>query len=90
MALNGASLYGYQLKLGRPKQYIEYQKQLLSEFGSDGNIDTILKKVEAMGGFSEPPIVEERLVYPPSKVIILKHIVTIEELSIDEEYEEIV
>ena len=86
LALNGASLYGYQLKLGRPKQYIEYQKQLLSEFGSDGNIDTILKKVEAMGGFSEPLQIEERLVHPPSKVIVLKHIVTIEELSIDEEY----
>ena len=28
--------------------------------------------------------------HPPSKVIVLKHIVTIEELSIDEEYNEIV
>ena len=79
-----------QLKLGRPKQYIEYQKQLLSEFGSDGNIDTIIRKVEAMGGFAEPLQIEERLVHPPSKVIALKHIVTIEELSIDEEYDEIV
>ena len=80
------------MKLGRPKQYIEYQKQLLNEFGSDSNIDTILRKVEAMGGFNDPenPIVpEERLVCPPGKVIILKHIVTIEELAIDEEYNEI-
>ncbi len=37
LTLNGASLFGYvifyliqQLKLGRPKQYIEYNKQLLS------------------------------------------------------------
>ena len=30
------------------------------------------------------------MVHPPSKVIVLKHIVTIEELSIDEEYDEIV
>ena len=72
--------------MGRPKQYIEYQKQLLSEFGSDGNIDTIIRKVEAMGGFSDSLTIEERLVYPPSKVIVLKHIVTIEELAIDEEY----
>ena len=27
--------------------------------------------------------------HPPSKVIVLKHIVTVEELSIDEEYNEI-
>ena len=32
---------------------------------------------------------EERLFYAPSKVVVLKHIVTIEELGIDEEYEEI-
>lgn len=32
----------------------------------------------------------ERIIYPPSKIIILKHIVTEEELRIDEEYEEIV
>ena len=75
-----------QLKLGRPKQYIEYQKQLLNELGSDGNIDTIIRKVEAMGGFSESLLIEERLISPPSKVIILKHIVTVEELAIDEEY----
>ena len=46
------------MKLGRPKQYIEYHKQLLSEFGSDGNIDTILRKVEAMGGYGELLVVE--------------------------------
>lgn len=74
------------MKLGRPKQYIEYHKQLLSEFGSDGNIDTILRKVQAMGGFVEPPKIEERLVIPPSRVVVLKHIVTVEELAIDEEY----
>jgi len=45
-------LFIQQLKLGRPKQYIEYHKQLLSEFGTDGNIDTILKKVSALGGFA--------------------------------------
>ncbi len=27
---------------------------------------------------------------PPSKVVVLKHIVTVEELAIDEEYNEIV
>lgn len=39
-----------QLKLGRPKQYIEYNKQMLSKFGTDSSIDTILKKVQAIGG----------------------------------------
>jgi hypothetical protein len=34
MALNNASLFGYQLKLGRPKQYLEYNKQLLLEIGN--------------------------------------------------------
>ena len=29
-------------------------------------------------------LAEERLVHPPSRVVILKHIVTIEELAIDE------
>lgn len=72
-----------QLKLGRPKQYIEYHKQLLSEFGSDGNIDTILRKVAAMGGFEEPPKIEERLVCPPSRVLVLRNSVTVEELGID-------
>ena len=38
LTLNGASLFGYQLKLGRPKQYIEYNKQLLSEIGTDKNL----------------------------------------------------
>ncbi len=75
--------------MGRPKQYIEYHKQLLSEFGTDGNIDTIMRKVLALGGFTEPPKVEERLVYPPSRVVVLKHVVTVEELGIDEEYNEI-
>jgi hypothetical protein len=59
---------------------------LLSEFGSDGNIDTILRKVQAMGGFTESPVIEERLVSPPSRVVVLKHVVTVEELAIDEEY----
>lgn len=31
MALNNASLFGYQLKLGRPKQYLEYNKQLMND-----------------------------------------------------------
>ena len=44
-------LVNKQLKLGRPKQYIEYHKQLLSEFGSDQHIDTILRKVQALGGY---------------------------------------
>ena len=43
-----------------------------------------------MGGLPQQLQIEERLVHPPSKVIVLKHIVTIEELSIDEEYNEIV
>ena len=43
-----------------------------------------------MGGFLEPPRIEERLVFPPSRVVVLKHIVTVEELAIDEEYNEIV
>lgn len=42
-----------------------------------------------MGGFTVPPKVEERLVYPPSRVVVLKHVVTVEELAIDEEYNEI-
>lgn len=67
-----------QLKLGRPKQYIEYNKQLLSEYGSDGNIDTILKKVRAMGNFEESGLrVEEKIICPPSRVLVLKHVVTI-------------
>ena len=41
-----------------------------------------------MGGYGELKI-EERLVCPPSKIIVLKYIVTIEELAIDEEYKEI-
>lgn len=36
-----------------------------------------------MGGFLQPPRIEERLVYPPSRVLALKHIVTVEELAID-------
>ena len=43
-----------------------------------------------MGGFLDPPRIEERLVFPPSRVVVLKHIVTVEELAIDEEYNEIV
>lgn len=56
LTLNGASLFGYQLKLGRPKQYIEYNKTLLSEMGTDRNLETILKKVAALGAEVLPPI----------------------------------
>lgn len=49
MALNNASLFGYQLKLGRPKQYLEYNKQLMTDMGGDGDLDGILKQVAAMG-----------------------------------------
>ena len=67
------------MKLGRPKQYIEYHKQLLSEFGSDQHIETILKKVQAMGGYEDNDLVYEERMFPaPSKVVVLKHIVTIE------------
>lgn len=64
------------MKLGRPKQYIEYNKQLLSEMGTDKNLETILKKVEALGKDELPPI-EEKIVVAPSRIIILKHIVSI-------------
>jgi hypothetical protein len=30
-----------------------------------------------MGGFTEPPKIEERLVSPPSRVVVLKHVVTV-------------
>jgi splicing factor U2AF subunit len=76
LALNGASLFGYQLKLGRPKQYIEYNKQLLSEMGTDRNLETILKKVASLGN-PDLPLIEEKIVCPPSTIIILKHIVSI-------------
>lgn len=90
-ALNNASLFGYQLKLGRPKQYLEYNKQLMSDLGSDGDVDNILKRIAALGSENgtQPLTIEERIICPPSRVLILKHIVTLEELSIDEEYKEI-
>lgn len=58
-ALNNASLFGYQLKLGRPKQYLEYNKQLMSDIGSDGDVDNILKRIAALGteNGTDPPIV---------------------------------
>jgi splicing factor U2AF subunit len=74
--------------LGRPKQYIEYNKILLSEMGTDRNLESILKRVAGMGP-EELPFIEERIVCPPSKIVMLKYIVSIEELAIDEEYEEI-
>lgn len=84
-------MFGYQLKLGRPKQYLEYIKLLMNDMGSDGDIDGVLKKVEAIGVQNGVvlPVIEERIICPPSRVLILKHIVTLEELSIDEEYQEI-
>lgn len=90
-ALNNASLFGYQLKLGRPKQYLEYNKQLMNDMGSDADIDNILRKVEAIGKQNGVilPVIEERIICPPSRVLVLKHIVTLDELSIDEEYKEI-
>ena len=56
--------------------------------GTDKNLETILKKVATLGP-EELPFVEERIICPPSKIVVLKHIVSIEELGIDEEYEEI-
>ena len=86
MALNNASLFGYQLKLGRPKQYLEYNKQLLSELGADGDLDGILKQISALVP-QEEIAVTERIICPVSRVLILKHIVTLEELGIDEEFD---
>lgn len=45
--------------------------------GTDRNMDTILKKVAALGSTNIPPI-EERIVCPPSKIVVLKYIVSIE------------
>ena len=53
--------------------------------GTDKNLETILKKISALGKDELPPV-EEKIVSPPSRIIILKHIVSIEELGIDEEY----
>lgn len=49
MALNNSSLFGYQLKLGRPEQYLKYHKQLMNNTGSDEGLDGILKQVAALG-----------------------------------------
>jgi splicing factor U2AF subunit len=71
---------------------LEYNKQLMSDLGNDGDLDNILKKIAAIGAENgiEAHIFEERIICPPSRVLILKHIVTLEELSIDEEYNEII
>lgn len=56
--------------------------------GTDKNVETILKKVATLGP-EVLPTIQQRIVSPPSKIIVLKYIVSIEELAIDEEFQEI-
>lgn len=48
----------------------------MNDNGADGDLDGILKQVAAMGPEEELKITE-KIIYPPSKVLILKHIVAL-------------
>ena len=44
--------------------------------GTDKNMDTIIRKIATLGKEELPPV-EERIIAPPSKIVVLKHIVSI-------------
>lgn len=57
----------------------------MTDVGNDGDMDGILKQVSAVA-LEEDIKVLERIICPPSRILMLKHMVTLEELGIDEEY----
>lgn len=87
-ALNSVAIHGQPLKVGRPRSYQQSQpfaNPLTALLGSVG-----LPVTQIAGAGVETNAVTTVKVHPPSRILVLKNMVNISELGIDEEYDEIV
>jgi len=89
-ALNSVAIHGQTLKVGRPRSYQQtqtVQNPLALLLGTPGV--PINPAAVAGQGDEAPPITTTAKIFPPSRILVLKNMVQVEELEIDEEYEEI-
>jgi len=88
-ALNSVAIHGQTLKVGRPRSYQQtqtIQNPLSLLLGTPGVPINPLASVNQ----SEVPIeATTAKIFPPSRILVLKNMVQIEELEIDEEFVEI-
>lgn len=89
LALNNVSIFGQKLKVGRPR----FKKEEPKGKNSDGGLNStsIISLLGITGKAVNQNILNQAFrVSPPSRVLCLKGILNIDDLEVDEEYNEII
>lgn len=90
LALNNVSIFGQKLKVGRPRFKKESPNQK-GKAGQDPNSTTMLSLLGITGKAVNQNILNQPFrISPPSRVLCLKGCLNIDDLEVDEEYNEII
>jgi splicing factor U2AF subunit len=88
-ALNSVAIHGQTLKVGRPRSYQQTQTVQNPLAMLLGNPGASVNPLAGLGQTEAPPIETTARIFPPSRILVLKNMVLVQELEIDEEYDEI-